>query len=503
LRRVSWRTFPVAAVTAALVLVGPGAAHAATLSNAAGTLSYAGAGGAVDVVAFDQAGAATVEVRRLADAGDTDAIAAAPGCSTIAGGSIFLCSGVTQVVAAGADGADTLDAGGSALGGVGLGAIPAVLDGGGGDDALYGGGSGDTLRGGDGDDTLDGGAGADDYRGGAGTDSALLAPASDAPPALSVSLDGLANDGAAGEGDDVEPDVEGVVATARSRTLAPGTVTLTGNDGPNVLTVRGGSATIVGGAGADTLTGGPQDDTIDARDGVADQIACGGGHDVVLADPLDTAAADCESVQVQGADPRLLALANDAPPAVSFSAPAAGAVLPADRPTALTVNATDDRGVAAVRFYDGDRLACEADTAPFSCPYQPHGDDVGRVTLVAVAVDGSGQTASAVRALTVTRFSAPLTLTLSARRGIVNVRGRLVRPGSVTAAQGCAGQVALSARLGKRTLTLRHTALRPDCSYRVRLSLASRRGHKLTFSARFAGNDVFLARRATARSARL
>ena len=72
----------------------------------------------------------------------------------------------------------------------------------------------------------------------------------------------------------------------------------------------------------------------------------------------------------------------------------------------LSVNATDDRGLAKVQFFDDDRLLCEDTAAPFNCAYQPRGGDVGRNTLIAVAIDGAGQTTSAVRAVTVRRFAA-------------------------------------------------------------------------------------------------
>jgi Ca2+-binding RTX toxin-like protein len=54
--------------------------------------------------------------------------------------------------------------------------------------------------------------------------------------------------------------------------------------------------TMYAGAGSDTLIGGGGNDTINARNGVAGHVTCGGGTDVVTADPDDTVAADCETV---------------------------------------------------------------------------------------------------------------------------------------------------------------------------------------------------------------
>jgi len=69
-----------------------------------------------------------------------------------------------------------------------------------------------------------------------------------------------------------------------------------GGDGNDVIAGGDGNDLLDGGPGADALDGGPGDDRIDARDGFADQIACGPGRDVVVADGFDTVAADCESV---------------------------------------------------------------------------------------------------------------------------------------------------------------------------------------------------------------
>lgn len=50
--------------------------------------------------------------------------------------------------------------------------------------------------------------------------------------------------------------------------------------------------------GSDTLRGGDGVDRIGARDGVADDVACGAGDDTAIVDSLDVVAADCEHVFV-------------------------------------------------------------------------------------------------------------------------------------------------------------------------------------------------------------
>jgi hypothetical protein len=165
------------------------------------------------------------------------------------------------------------------------GAGPDTLFGGPQDDDLYGDPGLDQLSGGGGDDTLDGGSGADTLSGSDGIDivnyTARIAP-------VTATLDGSANDGEAGEGDRIQPDVEGVWG-------GDGDDTLTGNDGANGLYGFDGRDTITGGGGGDVIYTGAGDDTIAARDGVADQVDCGPGTDSVTADAADSVIG-CESV---------------------------------------------------------------------------------------------------------------------------------------------------------------------------------------------------------------
>jgi hemolysin type calcium-binding protein len=155
--------------------------------------------------------------------------------------------------------------------------LPALILGGNGDDILQGGSAGDEIGGENGDDVVSGGGGADILSGGNGYDtvdySASLQP-------VSVSVDANNDDGALGEGDYVEPTFEAVRGSAWDDTLtAP---------------ARGG--TLDGGGGSDILRGSAGDDHILAADGAPDTVTCGGGDDTVDGDALDTAGADCETV---------------------------------------------------------------------------------------------------------------------------------------------------------------------------------------------------------------
>lgn len=238
----------------------------------------------------------------------------------------------------GGDGADRLT-GGSA---------EDQLDGGPGDDEVSGGFGRDAVRGGDGDDRLLGDGlkpFADLIDGGAGRDTIVNDWLNDHDAAaISVTLDGVANDGLPGEGDDVRAVEEiqvnqpatltagGDAVLFRVFQTGPGSSRLTGSDGADTLIsydyadtidARGGDDTIEAGLGDDAIVAGPGrdtvnadagsgacnflvcragsgNDTVDLRDGEADSVVCGPGQDTVLADPQDTAGPDCETVERTG-----------------------------------------------------------------------------------------------------------------------------------------------------------------------------------------------------------
>jgi Ca2+-binding RTX toxin-like protein len=123
--------------------------------------------------------------------------------------------------------------------------------------SLYGGAGDDTLSGGSGNDVLNGGTGADLANGGSGTDTADYSERS-AP--VSVAIDGVANDGEAGEQDNVSTDVE-------NETGGAGDDTLVGSASNNALSGGPGNDTLVGGDGDDTLAGGDGIDTADYSGG--------------------------------------------------------------------------------------------------------------------------------------------------------------------------------------------------------------------------------------------
>ena len=169
-----------------------------------------------------------------------------------------------------------------------------TLSGAGGDDVIRGGPGNDVLLGGKGDDTLDGGLGDDDfegipgerlfggdppsqgtdtYIGGGGGDSVIY---TDRGEDLSLSLDGVANDGAPGEHDNIGPDVTTVYG-------GDGADVITGNGyanafegdhGDDVLIGAGGDDRLFGGAGYDWLDAGPGQDYLEGDD--AGDVLIGG-----------------------------------------------------------------------------------------------------------------------------------------------------------------------------------------------------------------------------------
>jgi Ca2+-binding RTX toxin-like protein len=166
-----------------------------------------------------------------------------------------------------------------------------TLRGGSGNDRLYGGAGADSLNGDGGNDLLDGGSDGDTIAGGSGTDNADYSFRS---AAVSLSLDGQANDGESGESDNIAPDVENLAGGAGDDTLAgnasnnvlaagPGDDLLDGGDGNDNLQGSVGNDRLRGGGGGDTLDGGAGDDRLDGGDG-NDSVQGSTGNDLLYAD---------------------------------------------------------------------------------------------------------------------------------------------------------------------------------------------------------------------------
>jgi hypothetical protein len=291
---------PLALVALAVALLAPAAARADSVSFGAGSIVYTGEE-ARDQVTIAREGS---NLLLSAEPGDT---LSAPGACTRGSASSVSCPQGTNtaitvdlrggddtltatlpdapalsLVAGGGAGNDVLDASAAAAG---------ALRGDAGDDRLLAGRGAFDVTGGDGNDELTGGPagartrfvadaapdGADRLRGGAGADSADYSART---AAVRLTADGVADDGAAGEGDDIAPAAE----------------TLIGGAGPDVL---------AGGPGPSVLAAMAGDDQVQARDDAADQVDCGDGTDGAMLDLADVTIA-CETEQ------------RPAPPAVTI-----------------------------------------------------------------------------------------------------------------------------------------------------------------------------------------
>ena len=162
--------------------------------------------------------------------------------------------------------------------------------------SLSGNAGNDTLIGNDGNDVFDGGAGADAYHGGGGRDTADYTRRTED---LVISLDNAANDGAAGERDDVRGDVEIVNAGSGNDRITgssaintfrggDGNDTLDGGTGDDQLFGGRGDDVLTGGAGTDRLSGEEGNDTLFARDNTADILNGGSGTDRAQKENSDT-----------------------------------------------------------------------------------------------------------------------------------------------------------------------------------------------------------------------
>ena len=287
-------------------LVAPAAASAATVSVSGGTATFSAATGETNHLSVYYASVSTIQfydtgVSTMTAGSGCQPVPFAPqkvSCSTL---------GVTAITIDLGDGNDTVNEGyffntiqlpTTIFGGPGDDNIQA----GAGNDTISGGTGNDTINGGWGDDVIDGNEGADTIDGGSGFDTVTYA---DRTAPVNVSLDGVANDGEAGEGDNVRSGVEEIVGGSGNDVLTGDNSdnTLIGNDGNDTLVGLGGNDTLDGGAGTDSFDGGAGMDIIRARDAAAESIACGTEVDTVTDDYSDTAAADCEAVDSSIAPP--------------------------------------------------------------------------------------------------------------------------------------------------------------------------------------------------------
>lgn len=263
------------------------------------------------------------------------------------------------------------------------------------------------------------------------------------------------------------------------------------------------------GSESDVVRGSGAADTISSVDGFADRIGCGGGTDTANVDQYDFVEPDCETRNVTQLDRRAT---EDRPPTVAWTEPASDAVTMSNVANTLRADASDDVAVARVEFLAGNRLICTDTAAPYECSYSPTDADVGKATLVAVVYDSAGQTATALRFVSVDRFK-PTRLSSKVSPGRdrtfpyrFKASGKLSLPEGVSAEEGCRGKVRVRYKVGRKTISSRKAKVRSNCRWSRKVAFGQRyrltRG-KLRVFATFQGNDVLKRRSASRRTVRV
>jgi Ca2+-binding RTX toxin-like protein len=129
------------------------------------------------------------------------------------------------------------------------------------------------MFGGEGNDTLNSGTGGDLMAGDAGLDIVSYAHLSSD---LIITLDGVHNDGPAGENDNIDPTVDIVIGGSGNDSMLADT-----SLGVRVFYGNAGNDTLTGGPGADRLVGGPGNDLISGLGG-NDTLISGRGSDTMF-----------------------------------------------------------------------------------------------------------------------------------------------------------------------------------------------------------------------------
>jgi Ca2+-binding RTX toxin-like protein len=318
--RVPMRLARRAALATALTIAfaAPAAAHAATVAHDGDVLTVEAGPGENNLLELERLDNGFVRVKAVGPGGDVTVLTPDTCDPPDPTWKHVDCDPLSRVVTALGDGDDT----------VRVRHWPTQVDLGPGDDRIVPGDSADVIIGGEGRDEVD--YGGEDPRGRRNTP-------------VTVTLDGQPNDGASGEGDNVNPGIEIIKGTQAGDHLVGNEAAqeLNGNGGNDVVDGAGGDDIVggsdgddvlYGGAGNDKLDGHADSDRIDAgpgtdqvrgdgycnvflcgggpdeilvRDGQADSVSCGVGHDRVTADPQEAIQEDgfevCEAVDLPSA----------------------------------------------------------------------------------------------------------------------------------------------------------------------------------------------------------
>jgi RTX calcium-binding nonapeptide repeat (4 copies) len=379
---------------------------------------------------------------------------------------------------------------------------------------------------------------------------------------ITATFDGVANDGAAGEPENVPDGAQVVGGSDADR--------LTGDERANGLFGGPGDDALIGGPGADAFDGGPGDDTLQGDDG-GDRLDGGAGNDSERGgDGQDRFFSPFGSAEDSGAD-----LLDGGPDFDTYDLSSVGArgarsisfdgqandgvaderdqvvgiedVLGTSLDDTLTGGPGFDRlsgqggkdtidggpgpdelnggsGDDTVNARDGfaDRVDCGigTDTAV--------ADQLDEVSTncestsrerVAIAADSAPSVATPTTVAgppastpppapqgSRRRATAALRAAVRAAGTRVRTSGRVVPPAGLSRAIACAsGQVSVQVTRRARTLSTRRVALRADCTFSSTVRLRGKRlgDGRLRVTARFLGNDRLLPRAAPTRAVRV
>jgi Bacterial Ig domain len=179
---------------------------------------------------------------------------------------------------------------------------------------------------------------------------------------------------------------------------------------------------------------------------------------------------------------------DDAPPSLNLTAPTTATVGPGAFTASAT--ATDDVGVASVKFTLGTREVCTVTAAPYTCAITPLPAELGQtLSLIVVATDTTGQTDAIIKTLKIAPAAEQAALPASAPAPLATIaqtpakaalsamakasRGALKTSGKLTGA-ACSGKVTLTYKRAGKVVATRKARLTKSCTYTVTAKL--RRG---------------------------
>jgi hypothetical protein len=312
------------------------------------------------------------------------------------------------------------------------------------------------------------------------------------PTDVTASLDDIANDGVAGENDNIHSDVDAVITDA----------------------ANGGADTLRGGSGADFMETFAGNDSIDAIDGIADLgVTCDDGADIAYADGADMSIVSntCEAAADRDA--------------MSFGALATGQSTAAQTvtvtntgtaPVALGTVASNGQFNKSGDTCSNANLAVGA-TCTVSMSFAPSSTGALAGTLsiptagrpFSIALSGTGVAPAVVTPPGTTVVPPPpppppppAVVNKAAAAKSVSVKAKPTRdrskpyafrfsgtvslPAGVTKANGCKGSVTITLKKGKKTVTSKKATLKSNCTYSAKVTVKSKA--KMTATAKFGGN---------------